>query len=265
MGGTTWRLLLQPTRPMRPGMLCEPCVDGGWRTPTRSRSRSRGACSAQRLRSLRAKRRGASCRPGRKRPSAGLWRWGALPRSAISFNVRQGVLTGLNSVFLLKETQVAELPLDEHGWFRRAIVNESIRNGMVRSRHRVFYPYNRKGLAINSESVLAKVLPAYFERYLLPARSRLEGRSDVRRAKQPCWWGLSQRRTWALDGRPRLVSKYFGGPGGFAADLDAHYIVVQGYAVASEVVHEVIRSASAGRCPRGVHGHHELDPVRPPA
>ena len=146
------------------------------------------------------------------------------------FNVRQGVLTGLNSVFLLKETQVAELPLDEHSWFRRAIVNESIRNGMVRSRHRVFYPYTRKGLAITSERILAKVLPDYFERYLLPARSRLEGRSDVRRAKQPYWWGLSKHRTWALDARPRLVSKYFGGPGGFAADLDALYIVVQGYA-----------------------------------
>lgn len=146
------------------------------------------------------------------------------------FNVRQGVHTGLNSVFVLTESQVAELPSEERRWFRPAIMTESFRNGILRSSHRVFYPYDDSGLVITSEAVLVDLLPDYFSHYLHPERSRLEQRCDVRRAKQSYWWGLSRRRTWALDTRPRLVSKYFGGPGGFATDLDARYIVVQGYA-----------------------------------
>lgn len=146
------------------------------------------------------------------------------------FNVRQGVRTGLKSVFLLKDPQFEELPRREHKWFRPAIMNESIRYGKVRSRHRVFYPYSRQGLVITTEAALAKLLPAYLDRYLRPVRSRLEERCDVREARQPYWWVLSRPRTWALDEGPRLVSKYFGRPGSFATDLDARYIVVQGFA-----------------------------------
>lgn len=146
------------------------------------------------------------------------------------FFVRQGVLTGLNSVFLLTESRIAELPQREHKWFLPAIMSDSIRNGRIQSHHRVFYPYNQHGLAITSEASLTKLLPAYLEGYLRPVRSRLEERCDVRRAKQPYWWALSQRRTWALNARPRLVSKYFGRPGSFAMDLEGRYIVVQGYA-----------------------------------
>lgn len=155
----------------------------------------------------------------------------AVPISDL-FVVRQGVLTGLNSAFLLTEAQVEKLPRREHKWFRPAIMSDSIRNGEVQSRHRVFYPYTEteQGLAITSETVLAKVLPTYFDSYLRPFRSRLENRSDVRQARQSYWWSLTRPRTWALDARPRLVSKYFGKPGGFAMDLNARYIVVQGYA-----------------------------------
>ena len=99
----------------------------------------------------------------------------AVPISDL-FVVRQGVLTGLNSAFLLTEAQVAKLPRREHKWFRPAIMSDSIRNGEVQSRHRVFYPYTEteQGLAITSETVLAKVLPTYFDSYLRPFRSRLE-------------------------------------------------------------------------------------------
>ena len=97
--------------------------------------------------------------------------------------------------------------------------------------HRVFYPYGQQGLAITSEVVeLVKLLPVYFERYLQPERSRLKKRASVVRANRTDWWGLSERRAWALDLRPRIVSKYFGGPGGFTTDLEARYIVVQGFA-----------------------------------
>ena len=148
------------------------------------------------------------------------------------FSVRQGVLTGLDSAFLLTEPQIAKLPRRERKWFRPAIMSDSIRNGEIQSRHRVFYPYTdtEQGLAITNEAVLAKLLPAYFDGYLRPARSRLENRSDVRHARRSYWWSLTRPRAWALDTGPRLVSKYFGRRGSFATDLDARYIVVQGYA-----------------------------------
>lgn len=150
----------------------------------------------------------------------------AVPIGSI-FNVRQGVQTGLNSVFVLTTSQVEELPQPEQKWFRPAIVNDSIKNGQVELRHRVFYPYDEQGVAITSEVDLARLLPVYFDHYLQPARIRLAKRAAVRLAKQPYWWVLSRRRRWALDARPRLVSKYFGGPGGFATDLEARYIVIQ--------------------------------------
>ena len=173
----------------------------------------------------------------------------------------------MNSAFLLTESQIEKLPRREHKWFRPAIMSDSIRNGEIRSRHRVFYPYTEagQGLAITSEAVLAELLPAYLDGYLRPVRSRLENRIDVRRAKRPYWWSLSQRRTWALDTGPRLVSKYFGKPGGFATDLDARYIVVQGYAWAPEVDDDIRRAVPPAGCPCSLHGDHELYSVRSPA
>lgn len=146
------------------------------------------------------------------------------------FSVRQGVRTGLNSVFLLTTSQVEDLPPRERRWFRPAIVNESIAEGKVDASHRIFYPYDQHGLAIPSEADLVKQIPIYFQRYLRPEQTRLEQRASVVRGNREDWWGLSERRTWALDSQPRLVSKYFGGAGGFATDLEARYIVVQGFA-----------------------------------
>ena len=146
------------------------------------------------------------------------------------FHVRQGVRTGLKSVFVLPTWQVNKLPKKERQWFRPAIMNESIVDGRIKTRHRVFYPYDQRGLTITSEVDLVKQLPVYVEQYLQPVRTRLEKRANLVRANRKDWWGLSERRAWALDRRPRIVSKYFGGPGGFAIDSDSRYIVVQGFA-----------------------------------
>ena len=154
---------------------------------------------------------------------------GAVPIGDL-FDVRQGVRTGSNSVFLLTTSQVEDLPPKERKWFQPAIMNESIKHGEIDVSHRVFYPYNQLGLAITSEVELIRQTPVYFERYLQPERIQLERRASVVRASRPDWWGLSERRAWALDPQPRLVSKYFGGTGGFATDLEARYIVVQGFA-----------------------------------
>jgi adenine-specific DNA-methyltransferase len=146
------------------------------------------------------------------------------------FDVRQGVRTGMNPVFLLAVPEVDALPFKERKWFRPAVMNESINNGQIDTLQRIFYPYDREGLAIKTEDQLRRLVPAYFEQYLLPARERLERRASIVQANRLDWWGLSRHRGWALDTNPRLVSKYFGGPGGFATDLEAQFIVVQGFA-----------------------------------
>ena len=115
------------------------------------------------------------------------------------FHVRQGVQTGLNAVFVLTIRQVDELPKNERRWFRPAIMNESIRNGEIGVRHRVFYPYDGRGLTIVNEAELVKLMPEYFERYLRPARAQLKERAGIVRAKRHDWWGLNRPRAWALD------------------------------------------------------------------
>ena len=146
------------------------------------------------------------------------------------FAVRQGVRTGMNSVFLISPGELERLPKRERKWFRPASVNDSIRDGKVHSKHHVFYPYNEKGLTIEDEDALERALPVYSQVYLQPNRSRLLGRASIVRSSRADWWGLSWRRSWVLDQKPRIISKYFGGPGSFAVDFDAMYVVVQGFA-----------------------------------
>ena len=146
------------------------------------------------------------------------------------FAVRQGVRTGMNSVFVLTAAQLKALNNPEKKWFRQASINDSIHHGTIRAGHYIFYPYDEDGLAITSEDQLTNELPTYFQRYLQPNRNRLSKRASIVRSERLDWWGLSERRTWALDRSPRIVSKYFGGPGSFAVDCEASYIIVQGFA-----------------------------------
>ena len=155
---------------------------------------------------------------------------GGVVRIGDLFHVRQGVRTGLKRVFVLPTWKVDELPEKERPWFRPAIMNESISDAQIETGYRVFYPYDEHGLAIRSEADLLDLVPVYVERYLQPMRSQLKERASLVRAKRRDWWGLSRRRAWAGDHCPRIVSKYFGGPGGFAMDLEGRYIVVQGFA-----------------------------------
>ena len=146
------------------------------------------------------------------------------------FAVRQGVRTGMNPVFIRTTAELNALPKSERRWFRPATINESIQSGAILSNHYVFYPYDDQGLAIASEEKLNEEVPTYSTHHLQPAKARLSQRSSISRSSRPDWWGLSERRSWALDPNPRIVSKYFGGSGSFAVDFDASYVVVQGFA-----------------------------------
>jgi adenine-specific DNA-methyltransferase len=145
------------------------------------------------------------------------------------FEVRQGVRTGDNKAFLLDQTQLNAIPTRERRFFRRAIMNSSIQDGKIKEIYWVFYPYGDSELAIEDEEALRSALPTYVRRHLEPRREALAVRASV--GGNLNWWDLSRSRvSWALDGRPRIISKYFGGPGGFVPDLRAEYITVQGFA-----------------------------------
>ena len=146
------------------------------------------------------------------------------------FDVRQGVLTGNNRAFLLSKTEYEALPERERPFFRPAVMNRSIQDGRLRLLYWVFYPYDINGPIFRTEDELLAAVPSYAERFLIPRREALLGRSSRVHGGDAEWWGLTRRRpTWAFDPTPRLVSKYFGGPGGFAVDLMPEFVVVQGY------------------------------------
>lgn len=154
------------------------------------------------------------------------------------FEVRQGVRTGDNKAFLLNQTQFNALPPREQRFFRRAVMNSSIQDGKIKETFWVFYPYGDPEIAIADEDALRVALPTYFRKYLEPRRGTLGTRASV--GANLNWWDLSRSRvSWALDERPRIISKYFGGPGGFATDLRAEYMTVQGFAWLPKWVAEI--------------------------
>ena len=154
---------------------------------------------------------------------------GAAPISDL-FDVKQGVRTGDRRAFVLQKREYDILPERERRYFRPAVMNESIRDGRVQSIYWLFYPYNADGAIFTTEDHLFAEVPTYATVFLLPRRDGLIGRKSRRGSAYRNWWELSERRaTWAFDSAPRLVSKYFGRSGGFATDLAAEMLVVQGY------------------------------------
>ena len=146
------------------------------------------------------------------------------------FQVRQGVLTGDNKAFVLDNDAFETLPKQEKFFFKPAVMNHSIQDGRLRLLYWVFFPYDIEGPHFKTEDELLAAVPTYAERFLIPRREKLVVRRSVASADRKDWWGLARRRaTWAFDSSPRLVSKYFGGPGGFAVDLKPDFLVVQGY------------------------------------
>lgn len=146
------------------------------------------------------------------------------------FEVRQGVLTGNNKAFLLGKSEYYNLPENERRFFKPAVMNRSIQGGRLELLYWVFYPYEIEGPLFKTEEDLLAAMPTYATRFLIPIREALLTRKSLLQEGSTEWWGLARKRpTWAFDSTPRLVSKYFGGPGGFAIDIVPQFLVVQGY------------------------------------
>ena len=109
------------------------------------------------------------------------------------FDVRQGVRTGDNRAFILGIYDYETLPKKEQVYFKPAVMNQSIQDGQLQSFYWVFYPYNIEGPRFTTEEEMLKAVPVYAERFLIPKRERLLGRTSLTRANRKDWWGLSER------------------------------------------------------------------------
>ncbi|MBI1903253.1 MAG: SAM-dependent DNA methyltransferase [Planctomycetia bacterium] len=156
------------------------------------------------------------------------WLSSGMPRVTDLFDVRLGIRTGNNAVFLVSgdDLRAGGASLEERNLFR-SVAND-IRHGQVRSNAFVFYPYRQGKLSITTEAGLEKTVPWFFATRLRPNRETLEKRRSLRDRH---WWELSEpRTTWLEASEPRLLTPAFGFFGSFAYDGSNEYAVVQGSA-----------------------------------
>lgn len=147
-----------------------------------------------------------------------------LPKAGALFDVSQGVITGLNSAFLVSRTYVEGLPKPVRRYFRPAVVNNSISNGVLNTSVFVFYPYGKE--TITSEEQLKKKLGTFYEDVLRPQKLALANRTGFSER----WWCLTRPRERLGTMGPKIISTYFGGAGSFGWDSDGDHVPVQGYA-----------------------------------
>jgi hypothetical protein len=149
------------------------------------------------------------------------------------FDVAQGVQTGNLKVFLLDDENFRRLGLSpkEKRYFRDALMTDSIENGQILKRYHLFFPHGRDGPLFADEAAVAAAVPTYYRTMLKPNEALLKARVSIVRAKRTDWWGLMHPRTgtFALDNRPRIVSKFFGAEGSFALDAEARYLPSTGH------------------------------------
>lgn len=141
------------------------------------------------------------------------------------FNVRQGVRTGNNSVFLIDKMTLESYPVNEQSFFRPAVVNRSIKNGQLNDSVYIFFPHFNDSL--DSERDLIESVPTFYEKRLAPSKQELQNRAIAGGSK---WWNLTRPRTIHKEQTPKIISTYYGGSGSFAYDESGNYVVVQGYA-----------------------------------
>jgi hypothetical protein len=146
------------------------------------------------------------------------------------FDVKLGIRTGANDVFLLTEDALRQLGASqsELQLFRPVAGNDTIQSGVIRRGEYVFYPYNESRRPLfETDAELALAAPTYYSQVLLPKQNSLSSRKSLRRR---LWWELVEpRTTWQAVARPKLISSCFGGGGKFAYDADGRYSVLQGF------------------------------------
>lgn len=144
------------------------------------------------------------------------------------FNVKQGIRTGHKKAFKISREEFNEIPQTEHSFFRPALDNDSIKNGMLMIKNYVWYPYNEAGLVIKTEQELKDKVPFFYEKKLTHFKDSLKRRA---RKNDSNWWHLSEHRAWLRKRESRLVCTEFGKADSFAFDKDGIYAVERGNAL----------------------------------
>lgn len=149
------------------------------------------------------------------------------------FDIAQGVQTGSLKHFLFNSESFRQLNLSarEKRHFRDALMTDSIENGRIVKTYHLFYPHDHDGPVFADEAALADAMPTYYRTVLKPNETALKARASIVRAKRQDWWGLMHPRTgtFALDHKPRIVSKFFGAEGSFVLDGDGRYLPSTGH------------------------------------
>lgn len=149
-----------------------------------------------------------------------------IPASRL-FNIKQGARMG-SDVFIVNREYLQSLDPEEQRFFRPAVLNQSIRGGVLNDNLYAFFPETKGLPELNSERDLLTRLPRYSKEYLLPAQPQLTARRSL--SDQARWWEMIRRREWQEVKTPKLVSTYFGGVGSFAWDDKGEFVVVVGHA-----------------------------------
>jgi adenine-specific DNA-methyltransferase len=138
------------------------------------------------------------------------------------FEVKQGIRTGANPLFIQPAEVVMSLPPRERQYFRKAIDSSSFVNGELRPQKYLFLAPNNTW---KSEQELIEALPEFFNNYIRTHRELLDKRTSLR--GRPYWELAEPRTSWMFKGSPRLLSKRFGLFPAFGRDFDLSFAVVQ--------------------------------------
>lgn len=142
-----------------------------------------------------------------------------------TFDVRQGVRTGMNSAFIVTKSYYENLPNKEKKYFRPAVTNESIVNGQLNDSYYIFYAEG--DYEIDNKDDLIKAVPNYYKDFLKQNFSQLSNRA---RKGEHNFWRLSEHRAWQIKYSPKIVSKEFGSAGSFAFDKTGVFVAERSHA-----------------------------------
>lgn len=143
------------------------------------------------------------------------------------FTVKLGARTGANDTFLITANFYEKTLEDkEKKYFKPAITNKAIKNGVVYVNEYIWYPYGKN--KIKSIAELQKNVPTYYEYFLKNNEKKLGKRPEVLKEKYN-WWELNREGTWQNQD-PKLTSTEFGKAGYFAFDSKGEYVVERGNA-----------------------------------
>lgn len=145
----------------------------------------------------------------------------SLPTLAELTEIRQGMITGADDIFILPPTAVPRKERDVYIPFLSDREIEPYRIGNVPSKRFVFYPF--RGDHPLTESEMAKDYPKTWE-YLLNNKSALSARRSVADGSNP-WWRPIRPREPKMLLRPKIVTPHLVISPKFALDDEGAYAV----------------------------------------